>query len=105
MELVKQIKAAENEAAQYAQQAREHVKSCSEQAKAEKDKKFAAAENTRRRALSEASQEAEKEALQQAQQIKQQTEEKCQQIMNNVSGKLDSATGKILNYIRSLANN
>lgn len=103
MELVKQIKAAENQAKELVQDANAEVQKLYEKAKEDHVQVMSDMQRERISKIQAAVAEAEIEAQKQAQEILDEASETCNKIESDINSKLDSLASRVVEYIWALA--
>ena len=102
MELIKQIKQAETQAKEIAEQAKTDAASAAEEAKAKRDELYAGAESERKQVIEQAVAEAESGALGEVEKLKAKDRTQRQQLYETARGRMNAAVGKVMDYFKGL---
>ncbi len=102
MELIKQIKQAENQAKEIIEQAKASAIKQAEALKLDGQEKLAQAQEQRKKAISEAEAKAEKAGLGEAEKLKEQSKKQREKLEAGARGKMGKAVEKVMAYLKSL---
>ena len=102
MELIKQIKAAEENSKQIVEQAKAEALRITEDARKAQDVKQKEAQDQRRDAVAAAIVEAEQLGQSQVEELKQQGSEQIEQLKSQVGGKMSGCVDKVIQHLRNI---